>query len=189
VLGIGAEYRRALHDGCRIWVIGDGLVEDVTVHPATRAVVDEYAAEWQDIVLTPPDENGNRLAWGYVVPKSAADSFGGGGYTARQRSALLQIAWDHVSSALDGRGSAFESDADGGMPTWRTLADAAVERASYWDALLVATAGEVGCTTILTEDMSDGSTLSGLTIHNPFAALGGLTDVARRLLALPNPYP
>ena len=30
------------------------------------------------------------------------ESFGGGGYTALQRSALLQMAWDHVSSALDG---------------------------------------------------------------------------------------
>src|SRR5262249_35478260 len=77
----GAEYRQALRDGRRIWVIGDGLVEDVTVHPATRGVVDEYAAwydrhldpAWQDIVLTPPEESGNRSPWGYVVPKSAAD--------------------------------------------------------------------------------------------------------------------
>jgi 4-hydroxyphenylacetate 3-monooxygenase len=46
-------------------------------------------------------------------------SFGGGGYTARQRSALLQLAWDHVSSALDGRESAFELHASGGMPGWR----------------------------------------------------------------------
>jgi aromatic ring hydroxylase len=47
------------------------------------------------------------------------DSFGGGGYTALQRSALLQMAWDHVSSALDGRESAFENHASGGMPGWR----------------------------------------------------------------------
>ncbi|HVH82626.1 MAG TPA: 4-hydroxyphenylacetate 3-hydroxylase N-terminal domain-containing protein, partial [Stellaceae bacterium] len=47
------------------------------------------------------------------------ESFGGGGYTARQRSALLQLAWDHVSSALDGRESAFELHASGGMPGWR----------------------------------------------------------------------
>ena len=36
-----------------------------------------------------------------------------------QRSALLQLAWDHVSSALDGRESAFELHASGGMPNWR----------------------------------------------------------------------
>jgi len=77
----GAEYREALHDGRRIWVIGEGLIEDVTVHPATRAVVDEYVAwydrhldpEWQEVVLTPPEASGHRLPWGYVVPKSAAD--------------------------------------------------------------------------------------------------------------------
>ena len=33
----GAEYREALHDGRRVWVLGEGLIEDVTVHPATRA--------------------------------------------------------------------------------------------------------------------------------------------------------
>ena len=47
------------------------------------------------------------------------ESFGGGGYSARQRSALLQLAWDHVSSALDGRESAFELHASGGLPGWR----------------------------------------------------------------------
>jgi 4-hydroxyphenylacetate 3-monooxygenase len=47
------------------------------------------------------------------------ESFGGNGYTARQRAALLQLAWDHVSSALDGRESAFELHASGGLPGWR----------------------------------------------------------------------
>jgi 4-hydroxyphenylacetate 3-monooxygenase len=47
------------------------------------------------------------------------ESFGGGGYTAHQRAALLQLAWDHVSSALDGRESAFELHASGGLPGWR----------------------------------------------------------------------
>jgi 4-hydroxyphenylacetate 3-monooxygenase len=56
------------------------------------------------------------------APEIAAgleESFGGGGYTALQRSALLQMAWDHVSSALDGRESAFELHASGGIPAWR----------------------------------------------------------------------
>ncbi|HEU0218342.1 MAG TPA: 4-hydroxyphenylacetate 3-hydroxylase N-terminal domain-containing protein [Stellaceae bacterium] len=47
------------------------------------------------------------------------EAFAGGGYTAAQRAALLQLAWDHVSSGLDGRESAFELHASGGMPTWR----------------------------------------------------------------------
>ncbi len=29
------------------------------------------------------------------------------------------MAWDHVSSALDGRELAFELHANGGMPAWR----------------------------------------------------------------------
>jgi 4-hydroxyphenylacetate 3-monooxygenase len=47
------------------------------------------------------------------------ESFGGGGYTALQRAALLQLAWDHVSSALDAREATFEAHASGGMPNWR----------------------------------------------------------------------
>ena len=57
-----------------------------------------------------------------LAPELAAgleESFGGGGYTALQRSALLSLAWDHVASALDGRESAFELHANGGLPAWR----------------------------------------------------------------------
>ncbi|HVC55929.1 MAG TPA: 4-hydroxyphenylacetate 3-hydroxylase N-terminal domain-containing protein [Stellaceae bacterium] len=77
----GAEYREALRDGRKVWVLGEGLVEDVARHPATRPMVEEYVAwydrhfdpAWQDIVLTPPDAAGARLPWGYVVPRSADD--------------------------------------------------------------------------------------------------------------------
>src|SRR5438128_700694 len=55
------------------------------------------------------------------VAVGLADAFGGGGYTALQRSALLQMAWDHVASALDGREAAFELHASGGLPAWRGL--------------------------------------------------------------------
>ena len=37
----GEEYREALRDGRRVFVVGEGAIEDVTVHPATRAMVDE----------------------------------------------------------------------------------------------------------------------------------------------------
>jgi aromatic ring hydroxylase len=77
----GEEYRRALHDGRRVWVMGDGLVEDVATHPATRAMVDEYVTwydrhadpAWQDIVLTPPNDDGRRTPWAFVTPRSAED--------------------------------------------------------------------------------------------------------------------
>ena len=77
----GSEYRDALHDGRRVWVMGEGLVEDVTVHPATRAMVDEYAAwydrhhdpAWQDVLLTAPDEGGARRPWAFATPRTPAD--------------------------------------------------------------------------------------------------------------------
>ena len=50
-----------------------------------------------------------------------------------------------------------------------SLATASSGSTSYWDALLVATAAEAGCTAILTEDMADGSILHGVRIMNPFA--------------------
>jgi aromatic ring hydroxylase len=67
------------------------------------------------LVMAPADTD-------LAAPEMAAgleESFGGGGYTALQRSALLNLAWDHISSGLDGRESAFELHANGGIPTWR----------------------------------------------------------------------
>ncbi|HTV88427.1 MAG TPA: 4-hydroxyphenylacetate 3-hydroxylase N-terminal domain-containing protein [Stellaceae bacterium] len=81
-LRTGAEYREALRsDGRQVWVLGAGKVADVTTHPATCGMVEEYVRwydrhfdpAWQDVVLTPPDAAGSRLPWGYVLPKSADD--------------------------------------------------------------------------------------------------------------------
>ncbi|MBI1847641.1 MAG: hypothetical protein HY294_00230 [Candidatus Rokubacteria bacterium] len=77
----GAEYREALRDGRRVWVMGEGWIDDVTVHPATRAMVDEYVAwhdlhvdpDWQDVVLTPPDAQGTRRPWAFHLPTSPAE--------------------------------------------------------------------------------------------------------------------
>lgn len=59
VVRTGAEYRDSLRDGRTVWVMGAGRIDDVTTHPATRAMVDAYAAwydlhfeaAWQDIAL------------------------------------------------------------------------------------------------------------------------------------------
>jgi predicted nucleic acid-binding protein len=65
----------------------------------------------------------------------------------------------------------------------RTALGAAVSgRMSYWDALLVATAAEAGCETILTENLGVGSVMHGVRVVNPFAG-GGLAAAAAVLLA------
>jgi predicted nucleic acid-binding protein len=78
----------------------------------------------------------------------------------------------------------FPCAAASGSAVRTALADAAAGRASYWDALLLASAGEAGCVAILTEDLADGAQLGGVRTHNPFATGGGLTGPARRLLGL-----
>src|ERR1051325_11016010 len=77
----GAEYRESLRDGRKVWVVGEGAIDDVTVHPATRAMVDEYVAwydrhldqAWQDVLFTPPDADGRRHPWAFTVPTTPAD--------------------------------------------------------------------------------------------------------------------
>ena len=61
------------------------------------------------------------------------------------------------------------------------LTAAARGRASYWGALLVATAAEAGCSIILTEDLADGTVMQGVRIINPFAG-DALTTTAAALL-------
>jgi predicted nucleic acid-binding protein len=60
------------------------------------------------------------------------------------------------------------------------LATAGAGTASYWDALLIATAAEAGCAAILTEDMADGSTLHGVRLMNPLAG----DEISSAILAL-----
>jgi len=62
------------------------------------------------------------------------------------------------------------------------LATASSGRASYWDALLVHTAAEAGCTAILTDDLTADSTLGGVRVINPFAG-ATLSSGAEALLA------
>jgi len=83
----GAEYREVLRtDGRKVWVMGQGRVEDVTTHPATRGIVDEYVAwydrhsdpEWQDLLFAPAIPKRERTAWAYVLPKTSDDLVGMG---------------------------------------------------------------------------------------------------------------
>ena len=47
------------------------------------------------------------------------ESFGGGGYTALQRSALLQLTWDHIGSSMDAREAAYELHSNAGLTAWK----------------------------------------------------------------------
>jgi predicted nucleic acid-binding protein len=44
----------------------------------------------------------------------------------------------------------------------------AIYRLSYWDAAIVAAARALGCRELLSEDMSHGREVEGMTITNPF---------------------
>src|ERR1700693_3986492 len=76
IMRTGADYRQSLRDGRRIWVMGEGLVDDITTHPATCAMVDEYVAwydrhtdpAWTDTVL-----GGDGVPLSYLVTRSADD--------------------------------------------------------------------------------------------------------------------
>ncbi len=67
-------------------------------------------------------------------------SFGGGGYTAAQRSAILQMAWDHIGSSLDARESVYELHANGGLPVWHGRLRRSFDR---YNELANAVAGQI----------------------------------------------
>jgi aromatic ring hydroxylase len=91
VMRTGAEYRDALRDGRKVWVLGEGRVEDVTTHPATSAMVEEYVAwydrhfdpAWDDILFAPAHSGKAPTAWAYLLPKTGEDLIGMGRSFAR----------------------------------------------------------------------------------------------------------
>jgi len=59
------------------------------------------------------------------------------------------------------------------VPITAALVGAAIETSthhqlSYWDALILESAATAQCTTLLTEDLTDGQVLRGVRIENPF---------------------
>src|SRR5215510_12032327 len=76
----GAEYRESRRDGRQVWILGE-RIEDITIHPATAAVVDAYAQwydwhrdpPWQDLLLTGPDEGGERRPIAFEIPRRPED--------------------------------------------------------------------------------------------------------------------
>jgi len=63
------------------------------------------------------------------------------------------------------------------VPLSEALVAAAIDTSirhqlSYWDALIIEAAVAGGCTTLLTEDLADGTVIRGVEIVNPFRELG-----------------
>ncbi|HWB48539.1 MAG TPA: PIN domain-containing protein [Stellaceae bacterium] len=99
---------------------------------------------------------------------------------SRRRNVAREVVAAQVENWL----TVFPSVAVSAAAIRCALADHLGGRASYWDALLVATASEAGCTLVLSEDMSDGAVLSGVRIHKPFNVDGVVSDLTRELLDL-----
>jgi predicted nucleic acid-binding protein len=102
-------------------------------------------------------------------------------YAAATRKRLVPVAGAR-DQALDWL-SMFRIAAASASGVRTALGIAAFGGASYWDALLVVTAAEAGCTAILTEDLADDSTFAGVRIINPFAG-ATLSAAAETLLTL-----
>lgn len=43
-------------------------------------------------------------------------------------------------------------------------------RISFWDAMIVRSAAELGCDTLWTEDLNGGQVIAGVEVRNPFTA-------------------
>lgn len=82
---------------------------------------------------------------------------GGGASPEQAREIVLRYA------------EAFASPSD--ARTVVSALDLAVDhRFQFWDALIVSSAVDAGCSLLLSEDMQDGFVVRGLTIANPLAA-------------------
>ena len=103
-------------------------------------------------------------------------------YSATTRKRVLQR--DEAAAQAEDWLRLFPTVAPTATSVRSALAEAAAGRASYWDALLIATAREAGCSVILTEDLAHGTDFGGMRIHNPFSTSGRLDPLTRQLLAL-----
>lgn len=63
--------------------------------------------------------------------------------------------------------------------------ESVARRFGYWDAVMLATAADAGCTICFSEDMSDGASLGPVTVVNPFGPDGFAPRAAKLLSAGP----
>ncbi len=99
---------------------------------------------------------------------------------ATRKGMMLPTAAVPVAEAMI---ALFQTASPSARAVQAALRLAAAGHASYWDALLVHTAAEAGCTAILTEDLTDGTVMADVRIINPFGS-GILSAAAEELLSV-----
>jgi predicted nucleic acid-binding protein len=84
----------------------------------------------------------------------------------------LGRSWPEVKQALEAFRVLCKEPLAISMATHTSAWEIAGENGfGFYDALIIASALEAGCTTLLTEDMQDGRIIAGrLTIRNPFVS-------------------
>ena len=82
--------------------------------------------------------------------------------------------WDEIAEAVADVRTTLDPVRPISIETHETAVDLAREHDfSFYDALIVASALEAKCDTLLTEDLQAGRRIQGLTIVNPLPAPGG----------------
>ena len=81
----------------------------------------------------------------------------------------FRLDWHAIAGAVADLRTALDPVRPVGIDTWTAaVALARQHRFSFYDSLILASALEAGCDTLLTEDLQSGRRIDGLTIVNPF---------------------
>lgn len=86
----------------------------------------------------------------------------------RAATAKLRLGSKDVATRAEQLLSGFESFGYSGHALRAALDEASKGRFSFWDAVLLASAAEAGCTVIFSEDMADGARFGSIVVVNPF---------------------
>ena len=82
----------------------------------------------------------------------------------------FRLEWSTVAAAVADVRELFDSIRPVDIETHEAaVALAEAHGFSFYDSLIVASALQAGCETLLTEDLQDGRRIDGITIVNPFA--------------------
>ena len=81
----------------------------------------------------------------------------------------FRLEWHEITDAVADVRAALDPVRPVGIDTWAAaIALARQHRFGFYDSLILASALEAGCDTLLTEDLRAGRRIEGLTIVNPF---------------------